>query len=325
MALDHVLLAGPIHADGLRLLEARPDLTFEVLESVDPLRLAAKLENADGLLLRTATLSEAAIAGAKRLRIVSRHGVGYDNVPLEALTARAVPLAVTADANAATVAEHALYFMLALARRGLQFDRALRDGRWARRDRHDAVELAGKTLLLLGFGRIGRQVARRALAFDMVVQAYDPVVEAEVVARAGAAPVADWRAALGAADFVSLHLPHMAETANMIGAPELAAMKPTAYLVNTARGGLIDQAALAAALAHGQIAGAGLDTFAQEPPPKDHPLLAHDNVILSPHIAGVTEESMIRMAVSAAANLLAGLDGRLDPRQVVNPQVLDRR
>ncbi len=321
--MPHVLIAGPIHADGMAVLETRDGVTIEVLAAPDADQLAERLADADALLIRTAPLSAAAVAAAPRLKVVARHGVGYDNVPVDALNARGIPLAIVGNVNAQTVAEHTLFLMLALAKRGPSRDRAARDGRWnAARGEGGTWELAGRTLLLVGFGRIGREVARRAGAFDMTVLAYDPFVDEAAMAALGVGKVDDWRAALPRADVVSLHVPRTPETENMIAAAELGAMKPTAVVINAARGGLIDETALAAALQAGTIAGAGLDTLDREPPGTDHPLLALDGVVFSPHSAALTEECLSRMGVSAAENILAGLDGRLDPALVVNREVL---
>jgi D-3-phosphoglycerate dehydrogenase len=322
--MRHVIVAGRIHARGLEVLAARSDVTCEFMEDRDDARLAARLPEADGLLLRTGEVTAAAFESSRRLRVISRHGVGVDNLPLDRLSALGVPVAVVGDVNAVSVAEHSFYLMLALAKQGLAYHRAVRRGDWELRNDFGARELAHKRLLLLGFGRIGRQVARRALAFDMTVLVHDPVVDGETIVAAGALPVADWRGRLAEADFVSLHLPLMPETANMIGRAELAAMKSSAYLINAARGGLIDEAALLEALSAGRIAGAGLDTFETEPAALDDPLLAHPKVVLTPHSAALTQECAVRMAVVSARNVLAGLDGQLDPDLVVNPQVLAR-
>jgi D-3-phosphoglycerate dehydrogenase len=186
------------------------------------------------------------------------------------------------------------------------------------------TELAGKTLLLLGFGRIGREVGRRALAFGMRILVHDPLLPPEVVTEAGCEPAPDLTAALGQADAVSLHLPLGPATRGIVGREQLRAMRPHAVLVNTARGGLVDEAALAEALREGWIKAAGLDVFESEPPPPDHPLLGLENCLLSPHVAGTTAEAMMRMAEESLQNALAGLEGRLDPAVVVNPQVLAR-
>ena len=322
--MPHALIAGKIHPDGLAILRARADLTIEEMADLSAEAFAARLPDADALLIRTAPLPAAAVERAGRLRIVSRHGVGYDNVPLPELTRRGIPLAVIGNVNSAAVAEHTLMLMLALAKRTWHFDRAVRDGAWDLRNRLTPGDLEGSTLLILGLGRIGREVARRAAAFDMRILGYDPAVSAASMAEAHVTPVGDWRAALGQADFVTLHLPRTAETRHMIGAAELALMKPSAFLLNTARGGLVDEVALAEALAAGRIAGAGLDVLEDEPPARDHPLLGSERAILSPHVASLSQSAAVRMGVVSATNLLAGLDGTLDPKLVVNPEVLRR-
>ena len=323
--MPRVLLSGKLHDDGMAVLRARPDVTVVQMTGEDPAEFVAKLPEADALLIRTALLPREALVNAGRLKVVSRHGVGYDNVPVDALTEMGVPLAVVGGIHSGTVAEHAMFLMLALAKAALRHDRAVRAGEWnAARTRLEAFELAGRTLLLIGFGRIGRALAARAQAFGMKVIAYDPNVPAAAMAEAGAVKVEDWRAALREVDVISLHVPRLRETENMIGAPELALMKPTALVINTSRGGLIDEAALAAALREGRIGGAGIDTFDEEPPRADNPLLTADRAILSPHIAGLTQEAMARLSIAAAENVLAGLDGRLDPALVVNAAVLGR-
>lgn len=320
--MTHILVAGAIHPKGMAVIEAQPGVTFEVVEAPTADDLRAKLPGADALVIRTAPLPADAVEAAARLRVVARHGVGYDNIPLDALTARGIPLALVGSVNAVTVAEHALFMMFALAKQGRAYDRAVRTGDWAIRNSFAAVELTGRTLLILGFGRVGRELARRALGLDMAVHAYDPLIDATTIATAGAAPVDDWRDAIGYADFVSLHLPRTPETTGMIGAGELATMRPGAFLINTARGGLIDEAALAAALSRGAIAGAGIDVFDDEPPAADHPLFGLDNVLLSPHAAGLTMECATRMGVVSAENALAGLAGQPGPALVVNREVL---
>ena len=320
--MAHILLTGRIHPAGMALLEGRADVTLDSIDDPTEADFLERLPRADALIVRTAVVPSSAIAIAERLKVVSRHGVGYDNVPVDTLTAQRIPLTVVGNVNATTVAEHAMFFILALAKRCRPYDRAVRDGGWAIRDSFAATELDGKTLLVMGFGRIGRAVAKRAAAFDMRLVAYDPHVDSGAMAALGVDKADDWRAALATADFVTLHLPRTPETMGMIGADDLASMKPSAYLVNTARGGLVDEAALADALRAGRIAGAGIDTFDREPPAPDHPLLGLDTVLLSPHTAGLTEECAARMGIATAKNALDGIDGRLDPALVVNREVL---
>jgi D-3-phosphoglycerate dehydrogenase len=317
-----ILILGRIHEAGLDLLRARPGTEFEVLAAPSESDILSRAARADAIIVRTTRLSAAAIDAAPRLRIVSRHGVGYDNVDVAALDRRGIPLTLVGNVNALSVAEHTLFMMLALAKRAVAYDRATREGNWALRDSFGATELYGKNLLLLGFGRIGREVARRAQAFGMTVLAYDPYVGVESMYAARVQPVARTAEAWPVADFISVHLPMSPETKGIIGAGELAAMKQTAIIVTTARGGLVDEAALVHALRLGQIRAAGIDVFVDEPPAVGSPLLQLDNVLLSPHTAGLTEECAMRMAEVSARNALAGLDGLLDANLVVNKHVL---
>jgi D-3-phosphoglycerate dehydrogenase len=267
-------------------------------------------------------IDAALIARAPRLDLVARHGVGYDNVDVAALTARGIPLALVGDANALTVAEHTLYLMLAVAKRGIVRDRAVREGSWHGGAGGLGFELSGRTVLVVGLGRIGTRVARLCGAFGMTVLANDPYVSDETFAEFGATRVATLHEGLRAADVVTLHVPLNDETRHLIAAAELAAMPAHAILLNTSRGGVVDEAALAEALAAGAIAGAGLDVFAAEPTPPANPLLARDDVVLSPHFAGFTEECWERMSLRCAQNVLDAFAGRLDPAVVVNPKVM---
>jgi D-3-phosphoglycerate dehydrogenase len=317
-----VLIIQPFHAQGVALLEARADVDFEIVDGKSEAELAAKIRDADGVTIRTAPLPAAVIERAERLKVVSRHGVGYDNVDVAALTARGIPLAIAADANATAVAEHTLFFMLALAKQALRHDRAVREGNWEIRNRFETVDLLGRRVLVLGYGRIGREVARRCAAFDMAVAVHDPYVQANVIEADGYRSVPEFETVLPETDILTVHMPLAAESRHLIGAAELAALPSHALVINCARGGIIDEGALRQALAAGGIAGAGIDVFEQEPPPEDHPLFGQANVILSPHTAGMSREAAIRMAISTARNALAGIDGRLDPSMVVNREVL---
>jgi D-3-phosphoglycerate dehydrogenase len=306
----------------MKLFEARPDVAYEVVDGALE-ELAEKIAAADGVTIRTTPLPAEVLDRALCLKVVSRHGVGYDNIDVDALTRRRIPLAIAADANATAVAEHTLYFMLALAKQGLRYDRATREGRFAVRNSLDAVDLMGRRVLVMGFGRIGREVAKRCAAFGMAVMVYDPYVQANVIEAAGdCRSVPDFEAALPETDVLTVHMPLGADSRGLIGAAELAALPAHAFVINAARGGIVDEAALHDALTSGRIAGAGLDVFDREPPPDDHPLFALDNVILSPHSAGLSKEAAVRMAISTVRNVLAGIDGKLDPSMVVNREVL---
>lgn len=323
--MKNILILGRIHEAGLDILRAQPGVSFEIMANPAESDILTLAPVADAIIVRTTKLTAAAIDAAPKLKIVSRHGVGYDNVDMAALDRRGIPLTLVGNVNALSVAEHTLFMMLTIAKEAIAYDRATRDGNWKLRDGFRATELSGKTLLLLGFGRIGREVARRAQAFGMTVLAYDPYVRDAAISAARVQPVPRLEDAIPVADFISVHLPMTPETKGIIGARELAAMRRTAIVISTARGGLVDETALADALRSGRIRAAGLDVFVDEPPAADNPLLKLDNVLLSPHTAGLTEECAMRMAVVSARNALGGLDGNLDPELVVNKHVLKRR
>lgn len=317
-----VVVAPRIHQKGLDVLAARPDVSFEVVEDISPVSLQRAFVDADGIVIRAMPVPTAAIETATRLRVVSRHGVGFDNIDVNYLTGRGIPLALTVDANALSVAEQTMFFLLALAKNGVVYDRATRTGNFAKRESLDCSDIYGKTLLVVGFGRIGKMVAERARVFGMKVEVLDSFVPPEVVRASGATPVASLHEALPRADFVTVHIPMTPQTKGLIGARELALMPKGARVINTARGGIVDETALIAALQSGHIRGAALDVFEKEPPAADNPLLKLDNVILSPHSAGLTVECAERMAVASVENVLAGLAGKLDPGTVINRQVL---
>jgi D-3-phosphoglycerate dehydrogenase len=319
----HILLAGRIHDAGLELLKSVKEVTFDYVEEVSTASYVPHLGKADALVIRTQTLGAKEIAAAPRLKIVSRHGVGYDAVDVNALNRRGIALAIVGDVNSRAVAEHTLMLMLAAARRIVAYDAASRNGNWQRRNSFDAVELDGKTLLLYGFGRIGRRVAVLAKAFGMEVLAHDPFVNEAAMREAGVEPAGDIDRALARADFVSIHVP-LSPKGAVLGDRELAKLKPSAIVVNAARGGLVDEIALDGALRAGRLAGAALDVLLEEPPKPDHPLLASDRVTISPHNAGLTQECARRMAISSVQNVLDFFAGTLDPKLVVNADQIPR-
>ena len=316
--MPHVVVAGEIHPAGIAVLEGAEGVTFENVTDPDPNAYLARLPEADGVLLRTQPLTADAIGNAPRLRIVSRHGVGFDLVDVAALTARQIPLAIVGDVNSRTVAEHTMMLMLAASRRLVDTNRRLRQGDWAQRDEFAPREVDGKRLLIVGFGRIGRALAVRAAPFGLDIHVHDPFVDMSALEDVTPAP--DLTAALGEADIVALHVPKT--DTPILGAEEIAAMKPGSVIVNAARGGLIDEPALLNALEDGRVAAVGLDVFADEPPLPDDPLIAHPRVVATPHSAGLTLECAERMAVAATRNIVAHFAGRLDPALVVNRSVL---
>jgi len=341
LPVKQVLLPQRIHRAGEALLRAETDVVIP--PATDEATLLAHIPGKHGLVVRTARITAKVIKAGDSLQVIGRHGVGYDNVDVAAATRRGIPVVITPEAITESVAEHTVGCLLALAKRLGEADRELRRGNFGARLTHTGSELYGKTLGLIGLGRIGGRVAEicRA-AFAMRLLAYDPYVAPQRAAELGVELVGDLDTLLAAADFVSLHAPLTAdeapsrltsrnggrdgasETRGLIGARQLATMKRTAYLVNTARGGLVDETALIEALRAGSIAGAALDVFAQEPPPADSPLWALDNVIVTPHMASHTQEGLRRMAVDVAQEVLRVLRGER-PRWAVNPEVFKQQ
>jgi D-3-phosphoglycerate dehydrogenase / 2-oxoglutarate reductase len=276
--------------------------------------LIAACADADAILARLGTVTRRVIEGAPGLRIIARHGVGVDAVDLEAATSRGIVVTTTGALNAAAVAEYTFALLLALARKVLQADAGMRRGTWLR-DPLVGMQLDGKALGIVGLGAIGRRVARQALGFGMHVMAHDPNMQASPDAAVRIVPFAEL---LAGADILTLHTRLTPETFRLIDARALAMMRPTALLVNTARGELVDEAALIAALRSGHLAGAALDTFADEPLSAQSPLRSLPGVVLSPHVAGQTAEALVQVGVAAADAILDELAGRR-PAHVYNP------
>jgi D-3-phosphoglycerate dehydrogenase len=275
-----------------------------------------------GVALGATRFGETELEASGDMQVVTRIGVGFDAVDVPALSKRKVPLMVAGTANSPSVAEQALFMMLTLAKRASEMDTIVKGNKWSARLGALPYDLFGKTVLIIGFGRIGTRTAKRCLAMEMTVLIYDPYKPAADIKAAGCEPIADLDAALPRADFVSIHCPKNPETVGMFSAARIKLMKPTAYLVNTARGGIVDEKALHQALVSKKLAGAGLDVFEQEPPPSDNPLLALNNVITAPHVAGVTREAVDRMSEQTARNILSALDGTPIRQNVINPDVL---
>ena len=320
--MPHVLCLRPVHEEALERLRAHPGTTVEVIPNPTPETLAPVLPRAAAVIVRATRIGEAFLAMAPELRIVARHGVGYDAVDVPALTARGIPLTVTPDANAVSVAEHAMMLLLSVARRVKDYDAATRALDWGPRDSLPTFDLAGRTLLVVGFGRIGARTARLATAFGMRVLVHDPYVPGNTIKGAGFTPAKTLAGGLAEADAVTLHCPSSEETRRLVGREFVASMKPGAVLVNTARGTLVDEEALAAGLRSGQVAAAGLDVFWEEPLKADNPLRGLPNVLMTPHSAAATAESVRRMGLSCADSVIAAFENRLDPDVVINKEVL---
>lgn len=317
-----VVLAGPIHADAVALLETEARVV--VCDDLTEEGVVKAAADAGGILFRIKPPCSASLmAACKGLRVVGRHGVGLDTVDIPAATRLGVAVVHAPGGNAQAVAEHALMLMLCCAKRTRLIDRLTRAGDWSPDRRATNVELAGKTLGIVGVGNIGRRVARLAGAFGMRVLGYDKYVDADELRRRGAEPVASLEALLPQVDVLTCHTPLTDETRGMIDAKTLALMKPGAIFINTSRGPVQDERALFEALTRGRLAAAGLDVFEEEPTPVDNPVLNLENVVTSSHVAGVTLEATRHVAMTVASEMLRVLRGER-PEVLANPDVWPR-
>ena len=314
--MPHVLIAGKIHPAGVDLIEQAPGYTHQYISAPEAEAYTAHVAEADAIIIRTQPLSAATIAQAAKLKLVSRHGVGYDAVDTEALAARGIALCIVGDVNSSSVAEHTMLLLLAAARRLREGLQTPEPPNWQWRNRFATSELEGKNLLVLGYGRIGRRVAQLAAAFGMRVLVHDPYINSTEPQDFELIP--ELHQALSSADAVSVHVPARAGDRPLLGAQELSRLRAGAIVVNSSRGDLIDETALAAALRSGYLAAAGLDVLTEEPPRPDNPLLAMANVVITPHAAGLTAECARRMAIAAAQNVLDFFANKLDPKLIVS-------
>jgi D-3-phosphoglycerate dehydrogenase len=296
--VKRVLVTDGLQAVGVDALR-KHGLEVDVTGALDEPALVGRLGDYEGLIVRSATkVTRAAIAAGSKLEVIGRAGAGVDTIDVEAATERGIIVMNTPGGNTTAVVEHTMGLLLALARRLAVADATLKAGRWEK-NRLQGVELLGKTLGILGLGRIGSEVARRALAFRMQVLGYDPYLTHEAAQRLGVTSV-ELDELLARSDFITIHTPLTGDTRHLIGEAELARMKRGVRLINCARGGIIDEAALARALASGQVGGAGLDVFEQEPPPADHPLFRFEQVVLTPHLGAATDEAQSAVALAIA-------------------------
>ncbi|WP_119166613.1 hydroxyacid dehydrogenase [Algihabitans albus] len=308
-----VLVLDPIHEAGLKILHEVPEIECVHLPDPTEPEIAAHLANAEVLVLRSRKLPRQVFERAGRLRLVSRHGVGCDNIDFDLMQQMGVTVAVAADSNYVSVAEHAMTLVLASLKRLPVADEAVRSANWSLRDHLGARELQGSKVLIVGFGRIGRAFASRVEAFGAACLVYDPFLSPDSVLTSGMSRVDTLEEGLDQADIVSLHLPNTSESVNLLDAGRLAQMRLGSILVNTARGGIVDEAALLTALNDKRPAIYATDVLASEPPASDDPLLNRPDVILTPHSAAMTKEAARRMSERSAQNAVDFLSGALLP------------
>ena len=316
--MKKILIIQPIHEAGIELLKKNPDYEFEVVEKIDPEFLKSKIKNFDGASIRTAKLPGNVIEAANNLKIISRHGVGYDNIDLEVSKKKNLTLAITATANAIAVAEHVMFMLLNISKRKNMYDNTVKEGKFNDRNKlPKTVELWNKNILIAGFGRIGKALIKRCLGFEMKIFVYDPFVSKDIIEKLGGIKVDSMEETCKDMDAISLHIPLNDKTKNIINYDLLQTMKKNCIVINAARGGIVNEIDLDRALKENLIFGAGLDVFETEPPEQNNPLLKNDKVFLSPHTASFTEECMTRMGKETVQNIIDFFDNKLETSKIV--------
>ena len=312
-----ILVIQNIHQEGIKLLEDNSSYEFEIFDEINE-DLRHKIVDCDAISIRTAKLPNEIISSAKKLQVISRHGVGYDNIDLKSTKEIGATLTITATANAVAVAEHVMFMLLNISKRKDMYDQSVKLGKFNDRNKlPKTIELWGKNILIAGFGRIGQALIKRCLGFEMNVFVYDPYINEEKIKSLGGKKVNDLKEAVKEMDAISLHMPLNDETKNIVNYDLLRSMKTNCIVVNAARGGIINEVDLDKALRENLIFGAGLDVFETEPPKSDNPLLKNDKVFLSPHTAAFTEECMIRMGKETIQNIIDFFEKKLDKSKII--------
>ena len=316
--MKKILVIQPIHDAGIELLKNNSDYEFEIVENVDPEFLKSKIKDCDGISIRTAKLTSDVIEVADKLKIISRHGVGYDNIDLKSSKQKNLTLAITATANAVAVAEHVMFMLLNISKRKNMYDSTVKEGKFNDRNKlPKTVELWNKNILIAGFGRIGQALIKRCLGFEMKVFVYDPFVSKDIIEKWGGIKVDSMEETCKDMDAISLHIPLNDKTKNIINYDLLKNMKRNCIIINAARGGIVNEMDLDKALKENLIFGAGLDVFEIEPPEANNPLLKNDKVFLSPHTAAFTEECMTRMGKETVQNIIDFFDKKLEKSKII--------
>ena len=316
--MPKVAILEHIHPSGISLLKKNPAFDFEIIENISKENLINKLPNFDAISLRVLKLDNDIISKCKKLKIISRHGVGYDNIDLNSLKSNNITLAITATANAVSVAEHVMFMILNISKGIDMYDSAVRKGQFLRKDRYNKTfELWNKNFLIAGFGRVGKVLIKRCLGFEMKVYVYDPFVDDKTIESFGGIRVSDFNESLKNMDYISMHLTLTDKTTDLINLSNLKTMKKNSIIINTSRGGIINEKDLNEALNKGFIFGAGLDVFEKEPPNINNPLLKNKKVFLSPHSSTFTEECTERMGKETIQNIINFFENKLDQSMIV--------
>jgi len=306
------------HKSGLELFNKNKNFSYEIIEDVSEENLIKKLPNFDGCTLRVSKLNKKILENCPNLKIISRHGVGYDNVDVEFLKEKKMTLCITSNANAIAVAEHVMYMMLSISKGIISHDQSVRNGLFKKGISNiETFELNGKEILIVGFGRIGRSLVSKCKSFNMNIKIFDPYVNEKEIAYLKCKKVDNLEEAFKTADYISLHIPLTKDTENLINLETFKTMKKNLILINTSRGGVINELDLDYALKNKLIFGAGIDVFKIEPVTNENPLIKNKRVLLSPHSATFTNECKIRMAENTVQNIIDFFENKLDNSMTV--------
>ena len=317
--MPKIAIVDKMHQDGINLLKNKAKFECEIIEDLSKKNLISKLPAFDGITLRRGKIDAEILEKCKKLKVISRHGVGFDNVDIKFLKKNNIKLLVTATTTSISPAEHIMFMIINISKGIDFFDRAVRNGEFGSvmHMNHNTFELSNKKILIIGFGRIGRKLIKRCLGFEMKVYAYDPYVEKNIIESFGGIKIEDFLQGIKEADVISLSVPLTEETRNMITIDKMKMMKKNAIIINTSRGGIINEKDLNEALNKKIINGAGLDVFEKEPPDNNNPLLKNKKVVLSPHAATFTQECLSKMSIETVQNIIGFFEGRLNKNSIV--------
>ena len=315
-----IAIVDKMHEDGINLLKNNPKFDCEIIEDLSKNNLISKLPDFDGITLRRGKVDAEILEKCKKLKVISRHGVGYDNVDINFLKEKKILLLVTGTTASVSPAEHIMFMILNISKGMNLYDQSVRNGEFENimHMKHQNFELFNKKILIVGFGRIGKQLIKRCLGFEMNIHVYDPFVDKKIIESCGGKKVDDLNNSLKETDILSLSVPLTKITYNMINLEKMKTMKKTAIIINTSRGGVVNEKDLNNALNKNIIFGAGLDVFEKEPPSNDNPLLTNKKVLLSPHAATFTRECASDMAIQTAQNIIDFFENKLNKLMIVN-------
>ena len=316
--MKKVLIIKKIHDSGIKLLDSRKDFSYEVVEDPETSVLINKVQDCDAISLKTSKFGSDLINAANKLKIISRHGVGHNNVDLETVKKKKIILSITTNSNATSVAEHVFFMMLSISRGADTYDKTVKEGKFLNRKNLElSKELWNKNILIAGFGRVGKNLIKKCIGFDMNIFVYDPFVDKKIIDSLGGKKIDNFQNTIQEMDYISLHMPLTDKTKNLINMKVLSSMRKNSIIINASRGGIINEIDLNEALNKGMIFGAGLDVFEKEPPNPNNPLLKNKKVLLSPHSATFTEECNERMSKETIQNIIDFFENKLDKTKIV--------